>query len=160
MAPPQNGPETVFLPGEEVFARPGPAAPSQRQTQYRTRPVNVHCPVGPLTSSPSSRGRSSGGALWRAGYAPVDRLTSWVYSTTFVQYLYISCYLSENKSVLLYLLLRLLPQCQYRIRQVKQMELKFYHVYSIPNNTVAVLFLYLCPGCPVYTDLSRLTFQS
>jgi transposase InsO family protein len=34
-APPQNGPETVFLPGEEVFAHPGPAAPSQvPQTQY------------------------------------------------------------------------------------------------------------------------------
>ncbi len=47
---------------------------------------------------------------WRAGYTPGDRLTSWVYSTTFVQYLYISCYLSDNKPVLLYLLLRLLPQ--------------------------------------------------
>jgi hypothetical protein len=66
--------------------------------------------VGPLTSSPSSRGQSSGGALWRAGYTPGDRLTSWVYSTTFVQCLYISCYLSENKPVLSYLLLRLLPQ--------------------------------------------------
>jgi hypothetical protein len=39
-----------------------------------------------------------------------DRLTSWVYSTTFVQYLYISCYLSENKPVLSYLLLHLLPR--------------------------------------------------
>jgi hypothetical protein len=48
--------------------------------------------VGPLTSSPSSRGQSSGGVLWRAGYTPGDRLTSWVYSTTFVQYLHISCY--------------------------------------------------------------------
>jgi hypothetical protein len=31
-------------------------------------------------------------SLWRAGYAPGDRLTSWVctvYSTTFVQYLYV-----------------------------------------------------------------------
>ncbi len=27
--PPRDGPETVFLPGEEVFARPGPAAPTQ-----------------------------------------------------------------------------------------------------------------------------------
>jgi hypothetical protein len=25
--------------------------------------------------------------LWRAGYTPGDRLTSWVYSTTFIQYL-------------------------------------------------------------------------
>jgi hypothetical protein len=34
-APPRNGPRTVFLPGEEVFARPGPAAPSQPpQTWY------------------------------------------------------------------------------------------------------------------------------
>ncbi len=31
-APPQNGPGTVFLPCEEFFAHPGPAAPSQ--TQY------------------------------------------------------------------------------------------------------------------------------
>jgi hypothetical protein len=60
--------------------------------------------------------------LWRAGYAPADRQTSWglvlhpyrpstqlgVYSTTLVQYLYISCYLSDNKPS--YLLSRLLPQ--------------------------------------------------
>jgi hypothetical protein len=32
-----------------------------------------------------------------------------VYSTTLVQYLYISCYLSDNKPVLSYLLSRLLP---------------------------------------------------
>jgi hypothetical protein len=66
--------------------------------------------VGPLTSSPPSRGQSSGGALWTPVYTPTDRLTSWVYFTTFVQYLYISCYLSDNKPVLSYLLLRLLPQ--------------------------------------------------
>jgi hypothetical protein len=65
--------------------------------------------VGPLTSSPPSRGQSSGGALWRAGYIPGDCLTSWVYSTTCVQCLYISCYLSDNKPVLSYLLLCLLP---------------------------------------------------
>ncbi len=65
--------------------------------------------VGPLTSSPPSRGQSSGGALWRAGYIPGDRLTSWVYSTTCIQYLYVSCYLSDNKLVLSYLLLCLLP---------------------------------------------------
>ncbi len=29
LVPPRNGPGTIFLPGEEVFARPGPAAPSQ-----------------------------------------------------------------------------------------------------------------------------------
>jgi hypothetical protein len=44
-APPRDGPGTVFLPGEEVFARPGPAAPSQvPQTRYR--PVNGHRPRG------------------------------------------------------------------------------------------------------------------
>ncbi len=45
--------------------------------------VNGTAPeVGPLTSSPSSRGQSLGVALWRAGYTPGDRLTSLVYSTT------------------------------------------------------------------------------
>jgi hypothetical protein len=48
--------------------------------------------------------------VWRAGYIPGDRLTSWVYSTNCVQYLYVSCYLSDNKRVLSYLLLCLLPQ--------------------------------------------------
>jgi hypothetical protein len=34
-APPRDGPGTVFLPGEEFFAHPGPAAPSQvPQTRY------------------------------------------------------------------------------------------------------------------------------
>jgi hypothetical protein len=42
-------------------------------------------------------------SVWRAGYIPGDRLTSWVYSTTCVQYLYISCYLSDNKPVLSYI---------------------------------------------------------
>ncbi len=37
-APPRDGPGTVFLPGEEVFARLGPAAPSQfPQTWYPSR---------------------------------------------------------------------------------------------------------------------------
>jgi hypothetical protein len=49
-------------------------------------------------------------SLWTPAYTPIDHLTSWVYSTTFVQYLYISCYLSDNKPVLSYLLSRLLPQ--------------------------------------------------
>jgi hypothetical protein len=35
---PRDGPGTVFLPGEEVFARPGPAVPSQPpQTRYPSR---------------------------------------------------------------------------------------------------------------------------
>ncbi len=33
--------------------------------------------VGPLTSSPPSRGQSSGEALWTPAYTPADRLTSW-----------------------------------------------------------------------------------
>ncbi len=37
-APPRDGPGTDFLPGEEVFARLGPAAPSQLpQTRYPSR---------------------------------------------------------------------------------------------------------------------------
>ncbi len=51
-----------------------------------------------------------GGALWTPAYIPGDRPASWIYSTNCVQYLYISCYLSDNKPVLSYLLLRLLPQ--------------------------------------------------
>ncbi len=64
----------------------------------------------PLTSFPSSQGQSLGGALWRAVYTAGDRQTSRVYSTTLVQYLYISCYLFSNIPMLSYLLLRLLPQ--------------------------------------------------
>jgi hypothetical protein len=38
LAPPRDGPRTVFLPSEEVFARPGPAAPLQvPQTRYLSR---------------------------------------------------------------------------------------------------------------------------
>jgi hypothetical protein len=38
-APPRDGPRTVFLPGEEVFACPGPVAPSQvPQMPYLSRP--------------------------------------------------------------------------------------------------------------------------
>ncbi len=75
-------------------------------------PTGTATEVGPLTSSPPSRGQSSGGALWTPAYTPTDRLTSWgvQYSTTRVQYQYISCYLSGNKPVLSYLLLCLLPQ--------------------------------------------------
>jgi hypothetical protein len=66
--------------------------------------------VGPLTSSPPSRGQSSGRALWRAAYAPRDGQTSPAYSSQPVQCLYINRLLPVNKSVLSYLLLRLLPQ--------------------------------------------------
>jgi hypothetical protein len=37
-APPRDSPGTVFLPSKEVFARPGPAVPSQPpQTRYPSR---------------------------------------------------------------------------------------------------------------------------
>jgi hypothetical protein len=66
--------------------------------------------VGPLTSSPSSQGQSSGGNLWRAAYAPGDGQTSLAYPSNPVQYLYINCYVTANKPVLSYLLLHLLTQ--------------------------------------------------
>ncbi len=66
--------------------------------------------VRPLTSSPSSRGQSSGGALLRATYAPGDSQTSLAYSSNPVHYLQINRYVTVNKLVLSYLLSRLLPQ--------------------------------------------------
>jgi hypothetical protein len=65
--------------------------------------------VGPLTSAPPSRGQSSGGALWTPAYTPSDGQASWVYSSNPVLHLYLSCYVTVNKPVLSYLLLRLLP---------------------------------------------------
>jgi hypothetical protein len=41
--------------------------------------------VGPLTSSPPSLGQSSGGALWRAAYAPGGGQTSPAYSSQSAQ---------------------------------------------------------------------------
>jgi hypothetical protein len=69
--------------------------------------------VRPLTSSPPSRGQSSGGALWRAAFAPGDGQTSLAYSSQPVKCLYINQLLFVNKPVLSYLLLRLLPQFKY-----------------------------------------------
>ncbi len=66
--------------------------------------------VGLLTYSPPSRGQSSGGALWRAVYAPGDGQTSPTYSSQSAQCLYINHLLSVHKLVLSYLLLCLLPQ--------------------------------------------------
>jgi hypothetical protein len=65
-----------------------------------------------------------GKSLWRAGYIPGDRLTSWVYPTTCVQYLYISCYLSDNKPVLSCLLSCLLPQ---------MLEFLKHKIYQVPS---------------------------
>jgi hypothetical protein len=66
--------------------------------------------VGPLTSSPSGRGQSSGGALWTPPFSPGDGQTNQVYSNNPVLHLYISCYVTVNKPVLSYLSLRLLPR--------------------------------------------------
>jgi hypothetical protein len=65
--------------------------------------------VGPLTSSPPSRGQSSGRALWTPADTPGDGQTSWVDSSNPVLHPYISCYVTVNKPVLSYLLMRLLP---------------------------------------------------
>ncbi len=48
--------------------------------------------------------------LWTPAYTPGDGQTSRVYSNNPVLHLYISCYVTVNKTVLSYLLLRLLPQ--------------------------------------------------
>ncbi len=48
--------------------------------------------------------------MWRAAYALGDGQTSLAYPSNPVQYLYISCYVTANKPVLSYLLLRLLLQ--------------------------------------------------
>ncbi len=48
---PQDGPGTIFLPGEEVFACPGLAAPSQPPQAVPILSVGTAQEVGPLTSS-------------------------------------------------------------------------------------------------------------
>jgi hypothetical protein len=60
LAPPRDGPGTVFLPGEEVFACQGPAAPSQvPQTRYpshqRAPPQRLH--LWPLLLLAEARAR-------------------------------------------------------------------------------------------------------
>jgi hypothetical protein len=74
-APPRDGPGTIFLPSEDVFACLGPAAPSQAPDAVLVPILSMGTAteVGPLTSSPSSRGQSSGGALWRPAYTPGGR---------------------------------------------------------------------------------------
>ncbi len=47
----------------------------------------------------------------------IDGQTSWVYPSTLVQSLYISCYVYSNKLVLSYLSLRLLPQVHRKSQQ-------------------------------------------
>ncbi len=78
--PPQKGPGTIFLPGEEVFACHARLHSLHRRS---TRPfTGTVQEIRPLTSSPSSRSQSSGGALWRTFYTSGDHQTSRVYLTT------------------------------------------------------------------------------
>jgi hypothetical protein len=107
-APPQDGPGTIFLPGEAVFAARDQRPFTASTDKVPIPSVSTATKVRPLTSSPSSRGRSLGGALWRAAYDPGHSQTSRVYPVNPVQYLYISCYVTANKLVLSYLSLRLL----------------------------------------------------
>ncbi len=51
--------------------------------------------------------------MWKASYAPGDGQTSRAYPFNPVQYLDVSCYVTANKQVLSYLLLRLLPQFEF-----------------------------------------------
>jgi hypothetical protein len=83
-APPQNGPRTVFSYPARRFCIPGTGGAFTASTDAVPVPsTDTAQEVRPLTYSPSSRGQSLGGALWTAGNTPVlDRLTSWVYSTT------------------------------------------------------------------------------
>ncbi len=87
LAPPQDHPGTVFLPGKEVFAVPS-QVPQTRHPSHHWAP----------TQRPEL-----GGALWTPAYTPGDGQTSRVYSNNPVMHLYISCYVNA------YLLLRLLP---------------------------------------------------
>jgi hypothetical protein len=117
--PPRDGPRTVFLPGKEVFAHPGPAAPSQPpQKRYPSRQWALlkRLDLWPILLPAEAR---AGGSLWRAAYAPGDGQTSPAYSSQSVQYLYINHLLSINKLVLSYLLLHLLSQ--YIIFQMRKM---------------------------------------
>ncbi len=63
-APPCDGPGTIFLPCEEVFCTPGTSGAFTASTDAIPVLSTGTAPeVGPLTSSPPSRGQSSGGAL-------------------------------------------------------------------------------------------------
>ncbi len=72
----------------------------------------------------------------------VDGQTSWVYPINPVQYLYISCYVTANKPVLSYLLLRLLPQVVY-----------WYHLQFVIN-----LVIYPCNAYG--TKIDKYIFQN
>ncbi len=70
LVPPRDSPGTVFLPGKEVFACPGPAAPSQ-PPQTRTCLVSGHRPRGWTSDLFSSQPRP------QLGGSPVE---SWLHA--------------------------------------------------------------------------------
>jgi hypothetical protein len=92
--------------------------------------------------------------LWRAGYTPGDRLTSMVYSITCctLPVYAVSCYLSDNKPVLSYLLLCLLPQykdnCQLQDSSVNYIDI------SINKCRLFELFYSKAQCCRPVTDLA------
>jgi hypothetical protein len=107
----QDDPGTVFLPSEEVFARPGPAAPPQPpQMRYpsRQRAPPQRLDLSSLLLPAEARARGEPCVELATSLLTVKPVG--VYSTTLVQYLYISRYVTVNKPVLSYLLLCLLPQ--------------------------------------------------
>ncbi len=109
-APPSNSPGTVFLVAEWFFVFPGQAAPSQSpQQRYsnRQRSLPQRLDPWPLLLPANARARGSPVETW---LHPGWRSNQLVYCITLVQSLYISCYVSLNKLVLSFLLLRLLPQ--------------------------------------------------
>jgi hypothetical protein len=105
-----------------------------RWDRRSTHPVNGHRHRGRTSDLFSSRPRPElgGGALWTPAYTPGDGQTSWVYSSNLVLHLYIGCYVTVNKPVLSYLLLRLHPQQHFfRLRFCLEINSFFLHSISL-----------------------------
>ncbi len=76
-APPRYGPRTVFLPGEEVFACPGPAVPSQPpQMQYPSchQATPKRLDLWPLLLPAEARARGSPVESWLHPRWPLNQL--------------------------------------------------------------------------------------
>jgi hypothetical protein len=90
--PPRDGPGTVFLPGEEVFACPGPVAPSQvPQTRY---PSRQWAPPKRLDLRPlllPAEARALGEPCGHLPTSLVGGQTSRMYSSNPGQYMYSAC---------------------------------------------------------------------
>ncbi len=113
---PVDGTGTASVEAVKALPVPGMQKPPRWvRKRFRDRRMaapekkKVNKPAG-LETRPAWLRQDRRAALWRAVYTRGDRQTSQVYSTTLVQYLYISCYLFRKKPVLSYLLLRLLSQ--------------------------------------------------